>query len=118
MKLFDLLCGRWTRRQRAMALYQRAVAFANKHDHAAALANYTIVIQMTDAPSDIRAMALYNRSVVYSTKHDEVKAIHDLQQVLEMVGAASNVRQEAKRKLFRIEHASHRVERHPPPQAS
>jgi hypothetical protein len=108
MKLLNLVFGRWSHRQRAFALYERAMAFAKKHDHDAALADYTAVIEMIKAPADIRAMALYNRSVVYSATHNDARAIRDLQHVLETPGAAANVRLEAKRKLVRIERASTR----------
>lgn len=116
MKLLNLVFGRWSQRQRATALYQRAIGFAKKHDHDAALADYTAVIEMAHAPPDIRAMALYNRSVVYSTLHDDTQAIRDLQRVLEIQEAAASVRLEAKRKLVRIERASSRLDENQPPE--
>jgi tetratricopeptide (TPR) repeat protein len=108
MKILNLVFGRWSHRQQALALYQRAMAFANKHDHDAALADYTAVIEMASAPADIRAMSLYNRSVVYSATHNDEQAIRDLQKVLETSGAAANVRLEAKRKLVRMDRAANR----------
>ena len=84
------------------------MAFAKQHDHAAALADYTAVIESPHTPADVRAMALYNRSVIHSAMHDEGRAILDLQQVLETSGAAGNVRLEAKRKLVRMDRASNR----------
>lgn len=118
MNLLELLFGRWSRRQRAMALYQRAMAFANRHEHEAALADYTAVIEATRAPADVRAMALYNRSVVHSAMHDDVQAVQDLRKLLEVPGATANVRLEAKRKLLRMEQAATRIDRNRPPNAS
>lgn len=118
MNLLELLFGRWSRRQRAMSLYQRAMTFANRHEHEAALADYTAVIEATRAPADVRAMALYNRSVVHSAMHDDVQAVQDLRKLLEVPGATANVRLEAKRKLLRMEQAATRIDRNRPPNAS
>jgi tetratricopeptide (TPR) repeat protein len=118
MTLLNRVFGRWSHRQQALALYERAMAFAKNRDHDAALADYTAVIEMNSVPADIRAMALYNRSVVYSAIHDDAQAIRDLQQVLETPGAAANVRLEAKRKLVRIERASTRSDENQSPRPS
>ncbi len=85
-----------------MALYERAMTFAKKHDHHAALADYTAVIEMTNALPDIRAMALYNRSVVLSAMRHQARAVRDLEEVLGSPEAPANVRLEAKRKLVRM----------------
>jgi hypothetical protein len=118
MRLLNLILGRLSHRRRAIALYEQAMALAKKHDHEAALADYTAVIETSNAPADIRAMALYNRSVVYSAMHDDIHAVRDLQTLLETPGAAANVRLEAKRKLVRIERASSRSDANVPPRAS
>ncbi|MGD9724438.1 MAG: hypothetical protein AB7O59_24295 [Pirellulales bacterium] len=110
MKLFRWILGRWSQRQRALALYQQGMASARKQDHAAAILEYSAVIDMAGAPADVRAMALYNRSVVHSAAHNDAQATRDLQKLLETAGAAANVRLEAKRKLVRMERASHRPE--------
>jgi tetratricopeptide (TPR) repeat protein len=106
MNLLDLIFGRWSNRQQAIALYERAIAFAKNHDHEAALANYTATIELNHVPPDIRAMALYNRAVVFSAMHDQAKAIRDLEELLGLSGAPGNVRLEAKRKLARMERAA------------
>jgi hypothetical protein len=93
-----------------MSLYKRGMAGANSHDHTAALADYSAVIDMADAPADIRAMALYNRSVVHTANHNEDQAIRDLEQLLEMPAAAAKVKTEARRKLLRMQRSTERSE--------
>ncbi len=85
---------------------------AKLRDHASAIADYTSVIDMEDAPADIRAMALYNRSIVYTAIHSDSQAIYDLERLLEMEGATANVRNEARRKLVRIQRSSDRLDDH------
>ncbi len=113
MKLFGWLKGPLSRRDKAMSFYKRAMAHAKLHDHKAALADYTAVIDMADAPADVRAMALYNRSVVHTASHDDPQAVGDLEKLLEMEGAAENVKTEAKRKLVRVRRTSDRAEERP-----
>jgi hypothetical protein len=96
-----------------MSLYKRGMSSANLHDHPAALAHYTAVIEMADAPADIRAMALYNRSVVYTANHDEAQAVRDLEQLLEMPAASAKVKTEARRKLLRMERNTQRADTPP-----
>lgn len=113
MQLFDYLRSRWSPRSRAMWLYRRGMIKAKLHDQKSAIADYTAVIEMDDAPADVRAMALFNRSVVFSTNHDDTAATRDLEQLLQMAGASGNVRTEAQRKLVRMRRASERPEHGP-----
>jgi hypothetical protein len=115
MKLFNWILGGWSHRQRVMARYRQGMEYAKANDNQAALEEYTAVIEMVNAPVDIRSMALYNRAVVYSTMHNDAQATRDLEKVLETAGAAANVRLEAKRKLVRMERASDRCEQEKPP---
>ncbi len=108
MKLLNWLKGRLSHRAKAIWLYRRGMAKAKLRDHVSAIADYTAVVEMADAPPDVRAMALFNRSVVHATRHDELRAIADLERLLEMEGAAANVRTEARRKLVRMQRSSDR----------
>jgi len=109
MKQLSWLTNWFSHRHQAMSLYQRGMIKARLRDHASAMADYTAVIDMPDAPADIRAMALYNRSVVRSARHSDPEAIADLEQLLEMHGAAANVRTAARRQLVRIQRLSDRL---------
>ena len=108
MKLWNWLSTRFWQRGDAYSCYKRAMASANKHDQQAALAGYTAVIEMENAPHDLQSMALYNRALVYTAGHQDAEAISDLEQLLEMPGAAANVRLEARRKLVRMKRKSER----------
>jgi hypothetical protein len=113
MTFFDWFKGNFSQRKRAMAIYRRGLARANEHDVKGALADYSAVIEMDDAPADIRAMALYNRSVVHGANHDDVQAIGDLEMLLEMPAASAAVKTEARRKLLRMQRSSERADRPP-----
>jgi hypothetical protein len=113
MPFLNWLRGRWTGRERSMAIYRRGMAHARLHDHEAALADYTSVIDMPGTPADIRAMALYNRAVVHTAGQNEREAIADLELLLELPGAAGNVRTEARRKLVRMQRSSARLNEPP-----
>lgn len=113
VKLFNWLTGRYSQRAKAMWLYRRGMIKAKLRDHAKAVADYTAVIEMDEAPADIRAMALYNRSLVYSGSHNESGAIDDLEKLLQLVGAAENVKTEARRKLLRMQRSSDRLDERP-----
>lgn len=93
-----------------MRLYQRGMLRAKLHNHDAALADYTAVIEMADAPANLQAMALYNRSLVYTAKDDNSRAIQDLELLLAMPAAAPNVKTEARRKLLRMDRSADRLE--------
>jgi hypothetical protein len=109
MTLFNWITGRLSHRHRALSRYKRGMANARQRDRYAALADYTAVIDMMDAPVDIRAMALYNRSLVYSASQNESEAIGDLKKLLEIGAAETNVCIEARRMLVRIQRSSERL---------
>ncbi len=101
-----------------MRLYQRGMIKAKLRDQDSAIADYTAVIDMLDAPDDIRAMARYNRSIAYTASHHHTEAIDDLQQLLEMKSAATNVRTAARRQFVRIQRSSDRLDEHAASSAS
>lgn len=110
MQLFNWLKGRLSHRSQAMWLYRQGMLKAKLRDHASAVAAYTTVIDMADAPEALRAMALYNRSLVYLAGDNEGEAKSDLERLLEMAGAAANVKTEARRKLLRMQRTSDRID--------
>jgi hypothetical protein len=109
MTLIGWLKGRLSHRDKALSLYKQGIAHAKLHDHEAAILDYTAVIDMADAPPDVRAMAIYNRSVVHTANHHDPLAISDLEMLLAMTGAAANVRTEARRKLVRMQRTTLRT---------
>ena len=108
MNLLGWLTGRWSARARAMLLYRRGMLKAKLRDHAAAVADYTAVVEMSDAPADVRAMALYNRSLVHAASRHDPLAIDDLETLIEMDGATAKVKTEARRKLVRMQRSDER----------
>jgi hypothetical protein len=79
------------------------MAKAKKHDHDGALDDYTAVIELPDAPSDVRAMALYNRALVHVAAGDHARGTTDLDEVLAMEGAPDSVKSMARQKLAQRE---------------
>ena len=110
MKMFGWFKNRLSARYRAISLYRQGMKRAQGHDHRQAVVDYSLVIQMAEAPTDIIAMALYNRALVYDAMADEQHAIADLQAILTMSGTDENVRTEARRKLLRMQRSQQRSE--------
>lgn len=109
MNPLEWLRGRWSKKFQAGLIYRRGMLKAKLHDNQAALADYTAVIEMEEAPADLRAMALYNRSVVHLAQNHEAAAISDLEELLKMPQAAANVKTEARRKLVRMQRTTDRA---------
>lgn len=86
-----------------MSLYRRGMGRAKKHDHQGAIDDYSEMIEMEDAPSDIVAMALYNRALVYVASGQDQLATNDLNRVLTLNAGHVNVRTMAKQMLFRMD---------------
>jgi hypothetical protein len=103
------LRGKWSKKFQAGSVYRRGMLKAKLRDHQAAMADYTTVIEMVEAPADLRAMALYNRSVVHLAQHHESAAISDLEELLKMPQAGANVKVEARRKLVRMQRVEERA---------
>ena len=110
MMQFNLLKTPIFSKFRAEWFYRRGMMQAKLHKNQLAIADYTAVIEMAEAPANIRAMALYNRALVYYCTSSESKAVDDLNKVLEMTGAAEHVRMEARRKLVRMKRTSNRTD--------
>ena len=87
---------------RAKWYYVRGMRRARLHKHQAAIDDYTVVIEMVEAPGSLRAEALYNRALVYNAADRESDAISDLNRVMEMVETAERVMTEARRQLVRM----------------
>jgi hypothetical protein len=109
MNLFDWMRGKCSKKFQAGLIYRRGMLKAKLHDNQAALADYTAVIEMDEAPGELRAMALYNRSVVHLAQHHEAEAIGDLEELLKLPQAAANVKTEARRKLLRMQRTTDRA---------
>lgn len=110
MKFITWLRSRLSNRYRAMSRYQQGMKNAKRHNHEAAVTDYTQVIEMAEAPPDIRAMALYNRALVYDAMGHLTRAIADLNRVLSMSGVADQVRIEARRRIARMDRTQARSE--------
>ena len=115
MNFWHWLRGGLSVRYTAMRLYRRGMKHAKLHDHPAAIADYTQVIELAEAPPKIRAMALFNRALVHSSTENKLEAINDLRSLLEMVEAPAEVKTEAQRKLVRMDR---NLTREPSPQGN
>jgi hypothetical protein len=71
-------------REKAKALVDSGVAKHNAKDTAGAIADWTVVIRMPNAPSELKATALVNRGISMAAAGDKVSAILDLTVVVEM----------------------------------
>ena len=109
MNVLRWLTGRFSNRGKALSLYRRGMARSKKRDHQGAIGDYTMAIDMPDAPSDVTAMALYNRALVYAVAGDGSKATIDLNTVLGMIDALPKIKAEARRKLVRMQRGSNKV---------
>jgi lipoprotein NlpI len=108
MRFISWFRSRLSTRYRAMSQYRLGMNNAQRHNHQGAIIDYTTVIEMADAPADIRAMALYNRALVYDAIDDQARAVADLGQVLTMSGTSEQVRTEARRKITRMDRTQSR----------
>ena len=102
MRMLEWLTGRFSRRGSAIALYKRGMAKARKKNHLGAIEDYTVAIEMSETPCDVRAMTLYNRALVYTNTGEEAKGVADLNAILAMGEMLINVKSMARQKLARI----------------
>ena len=102
MKVFDWLTGQFSRRGKSLLHNRRGMALAKKHDHQAAIAEYTQAIEMASGAADVKAMALYNRALEFLALGDEAKGIKDLNEVVSMPGQDGTVKTRARQKLVRM----------------
>jgi len=96
------LKGYFSHRGKALSLYRRAIAKANKRDFAGAILDYSAAVEAPSVPADVRAMALYNRALAYSAIHEDDKAAEDLATVLAMPGLPDNIKVAADQRRERI----------------
>ncbi len=103
MRAFDWLGLRFGRQESATSLFERGAARERKHNHQGAIDDYTAIIGMTNAPSDLIAMAFYNRALVRVAGGDEPNGVHDFGMVLAMDEALVNVKTMARHWLAGME---------------
>ncbi len=111
MNLYHWVVGRFSTRKMPLAVYKRGVAKAKRHQHQAAIVDYTSAIGMSQVPADVKAMALYNRTLAYVSIEEFSKGAKDLKEVLAMPNAPTSIKTEATRKLVRMQQ---RVDRNEP----
>lgn len=102
MRLWSWLKGCYSTRGKALSHYRHGILLARKHDHPRAIDEYTAVIDMANAPRDVRAMALYNRALVHAASQHEAQAADDLRAVLAGDESPTNVKSAARQKLLRL----------------
>jgi tetratricopeptide (TPR) repeat protein len=81
--------------QRALALYNRGMAFGQRREIDREIRDYTAVIDMPDAPSEQRASCLLNRGVVYGQKGQTDRELQDYSAAIEFAGTPANLRAQA-----------------------
>ena len=102
MNTFNWVTGRFSSQGKPLSLYRRGRARAKMGDHQGAIDDYTVTIDMPDAPANVKAMALFNRALVYAADGDDAEATDDLNMVLAMAKTPPDVKTEARRKLERM----------------
>ena len=110
MNIYDWIVGCFSNRQKALAIYKRGVAKARRHDHRAAIDDYTSAIGVSGVPDDVKAMALYHRALAHVAIDDTCRGAEDLDDVLEMPNAPAQIKTEAVRKLARMQQRAERTE--------
>jgi hypothetical protein len=111
MNMFGWLTSHFSARGKALAMYRRGMAKANKRDHRGAIEDYTAALKMS-APPDVVAMVRYNRGLVYVAAGDQHQGAEDLEAVLAMEEPLTQIKAMAKQKLARMEARSHKHEKH------
>ena len=109
MSVVNWIKSRFSSRAKALSLYRRGMACAQRQDHQGAIDDYGATIDMPNGPPDVRAMALFNRALVYAADGDDAKATDDLNLVLAMAKTPPDVKTEARRKLKRMRRQSSKV---------
>jgi len=96
----------WPRsvRSEVMSLYKEGIARAEQHDAKGAMAAYTLAIERTDAPEDVKAMALYNRALLFAAVGNTQLALDDLKTIMELPNPQRDVKLAARRRVDRLQH--------------
>ena len=94
--------GRNKARRKAIKTYKDGIAHADARRYEKAIANYSNVVDMRQAPLDVRAMARLNRALVYSVQGDIPTACNELTIVIHDEAASDAVKNSAREKLKRL----------------
>ena len=81
--------------QKAMALFDRGIAYGQHGEQEKAIADYTAVVQMPDAPAEGKARALVNRGMTYRLQGESEKEIADYTAVVQMPDAPAEQKAKA-----------------------
>ncbi len=84
-------------------LFNRGMQRAADHDPDGAIDDYTQIIDMSEAASDMKLMALLNRGFAQYLKRDYQQARRDLSAILEDRAAPRKLKDAASQKLKHIE---------------
>jgi hypothetical protein len=102
MGVLSKMFGGFSARGKATTLYKRGMQRASDRDLEGAIEDYTEVIEMGKAPTDLKAMALMNRALAFSRSGKDEKAHADLDRVLAMPDAGAQVKAAATEKIQRM----------------
>jgi hypothetical protein len=111
MSFTDWVKGWFSHRGKALALYRRGMAKANKRDYDGAVADYSAAIEASHIPADVKAMAIYNRALAYSAIHEDAHAAEDLAALLEMPGVPESIKTAAQQRRERVRRRNEDAER-------
>jgi hypothetical protein len=102
MSVTNWVKSRFSRRGKAVSLYQAGMAKANKHDYEGAIAAYSAAIRESNVPPDVKGMILYNRALAYSAVQQHAESAHDLETLLETPGLPAYIKTQAKQRQERL----------------
>ena len=104
------LFSAFSSRGKAMAAYKEGMKKAKLRDWPGAIDRYTSVMEMANAPPDLKAMAQFNRALAYNSERDFDNAKRDLDAVIAVKETPPNVRTAAEEKLARMQRRLDRAE--------
>ena len=90
-------------RRKAVKIYRRGLAYANANKYDDAVLDYSYVVDMRQAPLDVRSMARLNRALVYSLQGDADRAGKELTIVIHDDASPESVKTTARAKLKRLQ---------------
>ena len=90
-------------RDKALKMYKRGLEKAEDRNFDGAIADYTGILDMPQAPVDVKAMARFNRALAHSSNRKFALADEDLRAVLSAHDAPEQVKEAAKAKLSRLQ---------------
>jgi len=89
-------------RKKALKIYKRGLDKAEMRDLDGAVSDYTLILDMPEAPRDVKAMARLNRALANSSSRKYALADQDLREVLSAPDAPEQVKEAARAKLTRL----------------